>query len=694
MWAMDGLDDRIGENSRLRAWGNVSFLSLTGEEREASRVRGGDGKVAVFHGGWFDAGQGAHEEVNLSGKNISIMVRFKADHVDGYTPIVAKAGNDQNIAYRVVLDRENEDRFIEAMIGSDDIAGAHALRYRLSEEECLLWHDVILCFDGRVSRLYVDGRLVDDEVTVGEIRDWNRRPLLIGAQYEEGMGYSADVDARAEYLFEGAIDHVALWNRCLSDREIMGYSGVEELTDGRPAYYTEVYRPQFHFSTKKNWLNDPNGLVYYDGVYHLFFQYMPPHRPGAYKDWGHAISRDLIHWEQTANHITPHKVWGGCWSGSAVVDERNVAGFQRGEEKTIVAFITNGGHPDRGVGPLCTQCVAYSTDGGHTFTYYDKNPVIANIHRSNRDPKVVWDKDSRQWVMSLYMDNGSEYGLFTSRDLKDWKQVSSMTLEGDAECPGFIPLLLDGDSARQKWLLFGAKGIYQVGSFDGKVFKPETKTLRMDYGKNFYAAMTWNNVPDNRCLHIAWMPTRRYPGMPYEQQMNFPTELSLRTTPDGPRVFRVPVREIEYLYDKAYTWNKRELPAGENLLADLDHDLYDMRFEVIPGMSSFDIMVRGARIHYDANQKRISCEGPTVEDSCVDLGEAPLEPKTGKVSLRVLVDRTSVEVFGNDGEVVITSNFMPDIENRHYSFILEKDLWIENIEIHSLKSAWPVGDNE
>jgi sucrose-6-phosphate hydrolase SacC (GH32 family) len=197
--------------------------------------------------------------------------------------------------------------------------------------------------------------LRDSEVTVGEIRDWNRKPVLIGAQYKQSSGYSASSDNDAENKYKGFIDHVVLWNRYLTASEIQKLSGVTELKEGRPEYYTEKYRPQFHFSAKKNWLNDPNGLVYYKGIYHLFFQYMPPHRPGAYKDWGHAVSTDLIHWEQTDDHITPHRVWGGCWSGSAVVDVTNSAGFQNGDEKTIVAFITNGGEPNRGWGTMCTQ---------------------------------------------------------------------------------------------------------------------------------------------------------------------------------------------------------------------------------------------------------------------------------------------------------------------------------------------------
>lgn len=697
VWNLSDVNDQTVGNSALQVRGEVPFIKLEGEDATDSRKRGGDGYAARLLKGWLEAGQGNDDELNLTGKSVSILVRMKLDTIKGYTPILMKVGSDQSMAYKMAIYQAEGDHILEVLIGSDDIGGAHQLIYRLQEKELTIWHDVIFRFNGKKSELYVDGKLRDDEVTVGEIRDWNRRPVLIGAEYPDGEGYGDNTNVRPLAQFNGLIDHVVLWNRCLVDEEVAGYSGVEQLEDGRPEYYTETYRPQFHFSAKKHWLNDPNGLVYYNGVYHMFFQYMPPHRPGAYKDWGHAVSKDLVHWEQIDGHITPHKVWGGCWSGSAVVDEENVAGFQKGKEKTIIAFITNGGHPQDGVGPLCTQCIAYSTDGGMTFTYYDRNPVIRNIANANRDPKVVWDAQSGQWVLSLYMDRnasggawGSEYGIFTSKNLKDWQLASTFVLEDDAECPGFAPLPLDGDRKQIKWIFFGANGRYVVGTFDGMIFHPETKIQPGDYGRNFYAAMTWNNVPDGRCIHLAWMRTARYPKMPYDQQMNFPTELTLRHTSKGIKAFRKPVGEIASLYgEEAMIWNNRMVKAGENILNDLDSDLYDMNFEVdmtVP--SSFEVGIRGAKVRYDAAAKQLLCEGPTVHQPKENLGEAPLCPVDGKLQLRILVDRTSIEVFGNDGEVVITSSFMPQPDCREYSFLPDDQVVLLKAEIHELNSIW------
>lgn len=688
--------------------GDVRFIPLDASEVAASKARNGNGAVAAFSGGWLDAGQGVAGELNLAGREVTLLARIKADSVIGSHPILTKTGTDRNIAYSLSLERRDDGAYLEALLGSDEIGGAHYLKYKLPGEELLDWHDVLFRFNGQTSQLYVDGYLRDDEVTVGTVRDWNRRPVQIGARYKSSAGYGEGFGKDSiEACFYGRMDHVAIWNRYLADAEVEKLSGVDELREGKPEYYKETYRPQFHFTARKNWLNDPNGLVYYDGVYHLFFQYMPPYRPGAYKDWGHAVSTDLVHWKQIPKHITPHKVWAGCWSGSAVVDEHNCAGLQTGKEKTIVAFLTNGGHPAEGLGPLCTQCMAYSTDGGTTFTYYDQNPVIRNLHNANRDPKVVWDEDSRQWIMSLYMDEGYDFALFASTDLKQWRHLSTFTLDGVAECPGFEPLPVDGDTERKKWIFFGANGNYRIGSFDGKAFRPETKVLRGDYGKNFYAAQTWSNVPDGRCLHIAWMPTRRYPGMPFEQQMNFPTELTLRTTPEGIKAFRNPIREIRTLYDKEYRWSRRIFQPGDNLFNELRSDLYDISLEVAASSSgSFEIGIRGATITYDAVRQKLSCGGPCLDHAIIpenwraskenevdfsnNLGEAPLFPRDNKIKLRILVDRTSIEIFGNDGEVVLTSCFMPQEENKMYSFTSKDKVELIKAEVHSLKSAWEV----
>jgi sucrose-6-phosphate hydrolase SacC (GH32 family) len=701
-WNLADANDMTAENSQLNIHGDVKFIKLEGAEAEASKARGGDGIAAQFNGGWLDAGQGVNEELNLTGKNISVLVRLKPAEVRGLTPVLGKTGTDQTIAYSIYLDKIGEDTYVESKMGSDDIAGAHVLKYKIPKAEVSRWHDIVLRFNGQISQLFVDGSLRDDEVTVGEIRNWNHSPFLIGAQYSTHTTMS---DEPEQNRFNGLIDHVVLWSRYITDIEVKAVSGVTELKDGKPVYYNEKYRPQFHFSAKKNWLNDPNGLVYYNGVYHLFFQYMPPNRPGAYKDWGHAISKDLVHWEQIPYHITPHKVWSGCWSGSAVVDVNNSAGFQSGKEKTIVAMLTNGGDPEAGLGPMCTQCIAYSNDGGTTFSYYDGNPVIHNIYKSNRDPKVVWDDVSKKWIMSLYMDKDYDFGIFSSSNLRDWKQLSTVSIEGVRECPGFEPLPVDGDPANKKWIFSGANGDYVIGSFDGTNFKPETKVLRGDYGMNYYAAQMWSDNTDGRSISIAWMPTQHYPGMPFEQQMTFPTTVSLHTTPDGIKAFRMPVDEISKLYTTAYTWRNLKPQKVNNLLNKLNGDLYDMNLDIdVKKASSFKIKLGNVSVSYNAATGILSCGGDAVKNGIVpdsrissdkskinienNMGMTPLKPLNGMIRLRILLDRNTIEVFGNGGEVVLSSCFMPADDNKLYSFSANGEVTIAKAQIYALKSAW------
>lgn len=704
-WSFSDLNDQSGVNSQLLKKGSVQLIDMSGNEKPAMKGNGSDGKAVYLDGNsWLDAAQGINGELNITGKEITIFIRMKADSLKESNPLLSKYGNDQNIAYSVGLHKRENGIYIEAMLGSDDIGGAHLLQYKMPKEEWLQWHDILFRFNGKISELYIDGILRDNEVTEGETRDWNHHPVLIGAQYKEPYVDGDTTQNSIESTFRGWIDCIAVWNRYLADDKVASLSGVAALKkDGLPEYYIEKYRPQFHFTAKKNWLNDPNGLVYYDSTYHLFFQYMPPHRHGAYKDWGHAISKDLVHWEQVPQHITPHKVWGGCWSGSAVVDVNNASGFQTAKEKPIIAFITNGGSPNDGFGPKCTQCIAYSTDGGKTFTYYDQNPVIKNIHESNRDPKVVWDEDSKKWIMSLYMDKDYDFGLFASSNLRDWEHLSTLSLNGIAECPGFEPFALDENKRNKKWVFSGANGNYLIGSFNGKKFIPETSTIVGDYGNNFYAPQIWSDAPDGRHIQIAWMPTNRYPDMPFEQQMNFPTELQLKSTTDGMKLLRMPIAEIKNLYDSELKWQKAVSPQGDNPLKDLKGDLYDIDLKIdLKKSSSIQIGIRSETIQYDVANKTLRCGGPAVQsgfppdkwkaylkkhtDQFNNMGEAPLAPVDGKLKLRILVDRTTIEIFGNDGQVVMSSCFMPEEE---MTYALTADGEINVIaEIHALKSAW------
>jgi len=674
VWHMANLNDAAGRDSQLLAKGNVECgFQLEGAEREASLRRGGDGYVAQFDGGWLDAGQGADGELNLTGQAMTMALRLRSPSGKWGDPLMAKHGGHTKEVYNIFSANLGAGLVFGAELGSDEVAGMHQVKTPIAPLGPTDWHDVIVRWDGKTLQLFVDGGLRDEEVAVGTLRQGNSEPCLIGAESYNGQVKSG---------FRGLIDHAALWNRALSDAEIARLSGVAALSDKRPPYYGEKYRPQFHFTAQKHWINDPNGLFYYQGTYHLCFQHQPPGRTGAYKDWGHAVSTDLVHWKQLTSAVTPHKVWGGCWSGSAVVDWDNTTGFQTGKDKPIVLIITNAGEPNTPPPSAPnTQCIAYSVDGGQTFTYYDKNPVLGHIVAENRDPKVVWHALTKKWIMALYL-TGNDYGLFSSPDLKKWERLCVVNLPGVAECPDLFEIPVDGNPANKKWVFWGANGRFLIGSFDGRSFKLEGALHRADYGANFYAAQTWSDIPpaDGRRIQIAWMAGGKYPGMPFTQQLSFPTEVTLRTTPDGLRMYRVPVREIAKLHQREHTWANVVLKPGDNMFSGLTGELFDIRVEFELGDAKlFGVKVRGEPVHYDVAAKTLSCRGKS----------APLSPENGRIKLQILVDRTSLEVFGNDGRVALTSCFLPSDDNTSLEmYAQEGNVKVISAKVYPLKSIW------
>jgi len=456
---------------------------------------------------------------------------------------------------------------------------------------------------------------------------------------------------------------------------------VEPLPPLAPLYQ-ERYRPQFHFSPKINWTNDPNGLVYYKGEYHLFFQHNPSGINWGNMTWGHAVSPDLIHWTQLEHAIYPDKL-GTIFSGSAVVDWNNTAGFQTGDEKVIVCIYTSAaGYTDESKGQRFTQSIAFSNDCGRTWTKYEKNPVLKHIAGDNRDPKVIWHAPSKKWIMSLFLD-GEQYALFGSPNLKEWTRLSDVPPVGTAECPDIFELPVDGDANNTRWVFWGGSGNYSIGKFDGKTYVKEAGPFRFEYGNNYYAAQSYSDIPkeDGRRIQIAWMNGGRYPGMPFNQQMSFPSALTLRTLPEGIRLCREPVKEIEKLHDKQHSFKDLSLQAGDDLLKDIAGDLFDIRMEFEPGdAEEVTLNVRGKPVVYDVKKKQVVFLGKT----------AKLEPIEGKVKLQALVDRASIEVFGPDGRFSMSSCFLPSPGNKKLSLTAKGGkARVKSLEVWELKSAWP-----
>ena len=436
--------------------------------------------------------------------------------------------------------------------------------------------------------------------------------------------------------------------------------------------YREKLRPQFHFSARRGWNNDPNGLVFYQGTYHLFFQHNPYGWNWGNMHWGHAVSPDLVHWQELPEALYPDE-HGTMFSGSAVVDWNNTAGFQTGEEKALVCIFTAAGKP-------FTQGIAYSNDRGRTWAKYEHNPVLPHIIAENRDPKVIWYAPEKKWVMALYLDR-SDYALFSSKDLKKWEKMCDVAIPGTSECPEFFEIALDGNRQNTRWVFYGGNGGYLVGRFDGKVFTPESGPHMLQQGNCWYASQTYNDIPagDGRRILIPW-GRMDMPGMPFNQMMGVPVELTLRTTDEGPRLHANPIKELASLRAQSHTIPPQPLKPGENPLAAVKGELLDLTAEFALGdAAEVGFNLRGVTVSYDAKKQELSCGDK----------KAALKPVDGKIRLRLMVDRASVDIFGNDGRLYMAMGVI--VPQDHLSLEVHAkggSAQITALTVHELRSAW------
>lgn len=443
---------------------------------------------------------------------------------------------------------------------------------------------------------------------------------------------------------------------------------ANEIESETPIYQEEL-RQQIHFSGKRGWNNDPNGLVYYDGEYHLYYQHNPYDWAWGNMHWGHAISKDLVHWEELPIVMYPDEL-GTMFSGSAIVDKRNVSGFKTGDEDVIVYFYST--NSDK-IGQ--TQCLAYSNDRGRTLKKYENNPILPAIKRfgtnDERDPKVFWYKEGEHWVMVLF--EGLGQSIYTSENLKDWKYESHV--KGFWECPELFELPIDGDEDNKKWVLYGASGTYKIGTFNGKIFVPETDKLEYLTGE-MYAAQTYNNVPDGRRIQIGW-GTIKSEGMAFNQMMCFPNEMKLKSTKQGPRMHVAPIEEISKLYKKSWTY--KNLIFGENdinkEIEEVNSPLLHIKTTIQPlKHRKFTIDVNGYKFIYNLNDNKLN-------DTFVPLIDFKME-------LEFIVDVNSIEVFINGGQQVIVLQHNSKLHTPGIRFFGKNETLIDNLEIHELESIW------
>jgi len=449
-------------------------------------------------------------------------------------------------------------------------------------------------------------------------------------------------------------------------------------TTPRAELYHESLRPQFHFTARywnqytlnpqahqEGWINDVNGLVYLDGEYHLFAQRW-------WSCWLHAVSTDLVHWVELPPAFGKDEQFGGTQSGGAVIDYNNTSGLATGKTPVMVAFWASTDNN--------RQCISYSNDKGRTWKKYAGNPVL--VH-PERDPKVFWYEPQKKWVMILYGPPGKSYLLFESKNLLEWKQMGE-PIPDMFECPDMFPLPVDGDAAHTKWVVVDGNGAYVIGDFDGTHFRAETSKQSGDYGRNFYATMTWVGIPkqDGRRIQVAWMRGGTYPNMPFNQQISFPCDLTLHKDPEGLRLHRNPIREIAKLYYDDFGLREKRLEPGENPLASLRGDTFDIAMELDLAKSSASEIVLNAR----GNTVRYLVKEGAMESCGV---RTALKPRLDRIRIRVLVDRMSIEAFGNDGTVSITNVAAPGAAKTPLSLeAIGGSAFLASVNVHRLRSIW------
>ncbi len=481
----------------------------------------------------------------------------------------------------------------------------------------------------------------------------------------------------------------------------------EEMT---AATYKEAYRPQFHFSPPQNWMNDPNGLVYHQGIYHLFYQYYPEDSKWGPMHWGHATSEDLVHWEQKPIALFPDE-HGYIFSGSAVVDSANSAGFGTIENPPLVAIFTY--HDPDGEKAkkkdFQTQGIAYSLDNGDTWVKYEGNPVIGNEGiKDFRDPKVFWYEQDQKWVMALVA--GDHLQLWGSADLKSWEKLSEFGHKKGAhggvwECPDLFKLKVTG-SELEKWVLLisinpgapnGGSGTqYFVGDFDGQRFTTDQEDAKwIDYGTDNYAGVTYNNIPDGERIFIGWMSNWNYaqatPTETWRSAMTLPRTLSLQKIGTGYTLFNYPVAQLNQLVGASEKKDKT-LEIGAKDTIPFDHlNQAEIKFKTTS--KDFVLSLKNTKgeelvLTITSDQKLflldriVSGKTDFKETFANTIQQMPVDQlPEGEYEVRALIDRSSVEVFLNKGQYVMTAQVFP---NEHYQLLEIENTGAAALEITKL----------
>jgi len=471
----------------------------------------------------------------------------------------------------------------------------------------------------------------------------------------------------------------------------------------------EKYRPEFHFSPKMNWMNDPNGMVYLNGTYHLFFQYYPEDKIWGPMHWGHATSKDMVSWKEQPVALFPDSL-GYIFSGSAVVDANNTAGFGK---NALVAIFThhNPVLEKQKTGKHEYQSIAYSLDEGKTWTKYNGNPVLQNPGISDfRDPKVRWFEPQKKWIMTLATKDRITF--YSSPDLKSWTRESDFGADAGAhggvwECPDLFPVMHDG---KQAWVLIvninpggpnlGSAGQYFIGDFDGKTFKSNSKETKwLDFGTDNYASVTFSNT-GNRNVMMGWMSNWQYanqvPTHPWRSANTIARELGLKTVGKEVYLTSLPVKELDAIKTNGFTENKVTIKNQLDLTARAKNEtgLFSLEFET-KNASDFSVVLANKEgnelvIGYDkaANQYYIDRSKSGKIDFEKGFGQKHIAPRIStdpKISFLLIADAASVELFADNGLTAVTDIFFPDSKMSKLHIKSASGITLDKLKYHILK---------
>ncbi len=495
--------------------------------------------------------------------------------------------------------------------------------------------------------------------------------------------------------------------------------------------YQETHRPQLHFSPPSQWMNDPNGMVYYEGEYHLFYQHYPDSTVWGPMHWGHAVSQDLIHWENLPIALYPDSL-GYIFSGSAVIDWENTTGFGTKENPAMVAIYTY--HDPVGekneTTDFQTQGIAYSLDKGRTWGKYKENPVLPNPGiRDFRDPKVFWHEDTKNWVMILAAQD--QVKLYGSKNLKDWVFLSDFgktygSHGGVWECPDLFPLSVEGGE-QEKWVMIvsigsgapnGGSGTqYFVGDFDGKTFSPDPTYAEkdqahwLDYGTDNYAGVTWSDLPseDGRRIFMGWMSNWQYatvvPTREWRSAMTLARTLLLKEIGGELVLCSKPVKEFSFVRQEAVEIEPQTIVNELNLSALLPEPSALLEIDLVlemeePDQASFMLKFSNARqeeltLGFTGKEAtyyidRTDAGKADFHETFAAIHEAPRFSKSKEISLKVILDVSSIELFADGGEVVMTDIFFPSEDFTQINFSAKGTVQIKSGKITPLQSIWTV----